>query len=305
MSDNELTLRPINDLLEKPEQFFIPAYQRGYRWTKRQVEDLLNDIRDFQKDSESALKETFYCLQPLVVRKKGEKWELVDGQQRLTTIHIILSYLEDIMKIVKKECYTLQYETREGSEEFLKAIDLERREENIDYHHMCDAYETIKDWFDNQDGTYRIKFLQTLLDNDEIGKNVKIIWYEIKENIDPVEVFTRLNIGKIPLTNAELVKALFLRSRNFSTNEVSLLQIKIAQEWDTIEKALQDDEFWYFLNNEDKYASRIEYLLELMADDFDCAKDAIHDPYYTFIAFNRQIADNGLKPQEGSAICIE
>lgn len=44
--------------------FFIPGYQRGYRWTEQQVKDLLNDINEFEPENDS-----WYCLQPLVTKK--------------------------------------------------------------------------------------------------------------------------------------------------------------------------------------------------------------------------------------------
>ena len=44
--------------------FFIPGYQRGYRWTEQQVNDLLNDINEFEPENGS-----WYCLQPLVTKK--------------------------------------------------------------------------------------------------------------------------------------------------------------------------------------------------------------------------------------------
>ena len=44
--------------------FFIPGYQRGYRWTEQQVKDLLNDINEFEPENGS-----WYCLQPLVTKK--------------------------------------------------------------------------------------------------------------------------------------------------------------------------------------------------------------------------------------------
>ena len=53
--------------------FSIPGYQRGYRWTEQQVNDLLNDINEFEPENGS-----WYCLQPLVVMKKDEKWEVID-----------------------------------------------------------------------------------------------------------------------------------------------------------------------------------------------------------------------------------
>ena len=47
--------------------FYIPAYQRGYRWTTRDVEALLDDIYEFDAGTEANPKK--YCLQPLIVKK--------------------------------------------------------------------------------------------------------------------------------------------------------------------------------------------------------------------------------------------
>ena len=101
--NNQIALKKINDILEL--NFFIPSYQRGYRWTEQQVNDLLNDIWEFINKPNKQQGE-FYCLQPIVVKtctdefvknnqlesEFDNKWyEVVDGQQRLTTIFIILS----------------------------------------------------------------------------------------------------------------------------------------------------------------------------------------------------------------------
>lgn len=78
--------------------FNIPEYQRGYRWEKKQVEDLLNDIKDFiDKRSANLVKENeFYCLQPVVVYKTGDyNYDVIDGQQRLTTLYLILQALKN------------------------------------------------------------------------------------------------------------------------------------------------------------------------------------------------------------------
>ena len=100
----ELTLKPINDLLSL--SFFIPAYQRGYRWSSRQVIELLEDVYEFC-DRKHPKDEDFYCLQPVVVKQKLDsqntvQWELVDGQQRLTTILLILGYFNnDLLRILE------------------------------------------------------------------------------------------------------------------------------------------------------------------------------------------------------------
>ena len=149
---DELKLIPVDNLLDK--NFFIPSYQRGYRWNEREVTDLLEDILEFQnKDKE---KGEFYCLQPIVVSEKENKsWEVIDGQQRLTTLCILLSYLEEARKIMFSsfEKFSISYETREkedySSKKFLEEIlnIEEENNKNIDFYHISKAYLTIKKWF--------------------------------------------------------------------------------------------------------------------------------------------------------------
>lgn len=258
--------------------FFIPGYQRGYRWTEQQVNDLLNDIDEFEPKNGS-----WYCLQPLVVmKKKDEKWKVIDGQQRITTIYLILACLGVTDK------YTIEYETRKGSMNFLENISEKAEKEakgNIDFFYMHKAYKTIEKFFEKED---KEQFEKKLLNN------VKFIWYEIDEGENPVTVFTRLNMGKIPLTNAELIKALFLNRSNFGAGEgknetLRLRQQEMASEWDTVEYTLQNDEFWLFLNQPgDNRPTRIDFIFDLI-----CKQDALKvetedigtDEYRTFRYF--------------------
>jgi hypothetical protein len=268
MTDNKIELKSIGDL--SGMNFFIPSYQRGYRWTEQQVKDLLDDIQEFIDNKRNG----FYCIQPLVVKVKdatNNQWEVIDGQQRLTTIYILLSYLE-------KPIYLIEYETRKNDEDkakdskvFLQNIKSKTEKdssENIDFHFMFVAYKTIKEWFEkgqNEKGqNEKGKFKETLL------KNVDFIWYESADE-DPIKVFTRLNIGKISLTNAELIKAMFLNKSNFQAGsdnqKIRLQQQEIAVEWDKIEYTLQNDEFWLFLNKpEYDKPTRIDFILDLLKD---------------------------------------
>ena len=291
MNNNALSLRTIDDLLA--EEFFVPAYQRGYRWTSRQVEDLLNDVLEFtQKEMKSA--KEFYCLQPVVVRAMDGKWELIDGQQRLTTIYIILSYFNARFSAdFRKQLFAIEYATRPNSKAFLENIDEERCDENIDFHHIHQSYITIRNWF--ADRANLINDIESAFLN-----RVKVIWYEVKEEIDPIDVFTRLNIGKIPLTNAELVKALLLRAKALGGNKERsrLIQLQIAQEWDEIERALQSDDLWFFLSNRDDYDNRIEFILDLMAQSLEQSEGLGSDYYKTFIAFNRWFQEENPLPED-------
>jgi uncharacterized protein with ParB-like and HNH nuclease domain len=85
---NQLVLKSVKQLFM--HNFIIPSYQRGYRWTETQVVQLLDDIWQFYKKEEKKTGE-FYCLQPIVVKQLDDKYEVIDGQQRLTTLFLIIS----------------------------------------------------------------------------------------------------------------------------------------------------------------------------------------------------------------------
>lgn len=287
---NVLLLKTINEL--NMYSFFIPSYQRGYRWSCKEVQDLLNDINDFQPKviNEENNERTWYCLQPIVVKKmNNDLYEVIDGQQRLTTIFLIWHYLnQDFVKKKQDKLFKIQYETRKNTEKFLSELSDENEidESNVDFYYISQAYKTIEEWFDNRDkdfdqGEFRSKF----------KFSSKVIWYESFEE-DSIAIFTRINIGKIPLTNAELIKALFLNSSNFGKSgeeKLRLKQLEIASEWDKIEHRLQDDRFWFFLSGSDKESNRIEFIFNLMNEEEDKT-----DSYATFRYFNTIINEGNI-----------
>ena len=290
MTMNQLRLRAIDELRE--ESFHVPAYQRGYRWTKTQVVELLEDVWDFVR-SRGKAKGEFYCLQPIVVAPlDGKSWEIVDGQQRLTTLFLVLSFFnERFTEPYRKTLYSIDYKTRPNSAVFLKDPRPERSNENIDFFHMAAAGDALREWF--RDKTAHVNDIESafLLD-------VKIIWYELAPGAKPLEVFQRLNIGKIPLTEGELVKALFLRAANFAGDESRLLQLRqlqIAHEWDAMERRLQEDDFWYFLTNQDRESNRIEFLLELCADRIKRPDGRPWRGSDIFHVFSRRLSEPGVQ----------
>lgn len=265
MSDIKLQTLLVGNITGK---FLIPSYQRGYRWTEKEVKLLLDDILSNGVNP--------YSLQPVVVRNHGDYYELIDGQQRLTTIYLIYKYFHNASNGFFDDAkFSLSYETREQSENYLRNIDLSRRDDNIDFWFIANAYETIEHYFEN-----RNKSDWTEL-NSFFDKNVRIIWYEVPENESAVDLFTRLNIGKIPLTSSELVKALFLRETD---NEIKKHQEEISLQWDNIERDLHDRRLWSFLSNEDgdRYSTRIDLLLDMMAKK----NPAERDEYFTFFYFD-------------------
>ena len=258
-------------------EFYVPAYQRGYRW-KEEVEMLLNDIHEIGEGKN-------YSLQPIVVRKIDKnRFELIDGQQRLTSIYLIFRYMMEL-KLPFQLNFSLEYETRTGSKLFLESINkdtINYQPMNIDEYFIIEAYRIIFHWFQAQ----RDEALAAFNLYKKLNERIRIIWYQIYSNNhdDSVSLFTRLNIGRIPLTNAELVKALFL-SRN--SENVNKDQLEIATEWDIIEKELHNDSLWFFITNEEPeaYATRIELIFDLMA----VKQRGQREKFFTFFHFDNEI----------------
>lgn len=337
-------------------KFLIPDYQRSYRWTRTQAKQMLDDFHEFIQagESDSKVKDGYYCLQPVVVKprtwtdseeKEIEGYEVIDGQQRLTTLYLLLTALfckdsRNKDDVAEFEMFSISYQTRSDSKEFLENIGeddkrTEKAYECIDFYHINQVFETFKTELDayNKVGFDRslIKLIlgedfiipddededyeyddegESNKDNRKIdrARNVRIIWYEIgsDEKATAEDIFTRLNIGKIPLTNAELIKASFLKESNFgkvtAVKEkeqkaqqlgIALQQNKIAEEWNEIEHKLQREDFWYFLGASDfgkEYETRIEFIFDLMANWNNDAEN-----YHTFNYFQNRLLQAGKK----------
>lgn len=312
MTDNLIETKSITEILGM--NFYIPEYQRGYRWTKHNVLQLLNDIWEYRQNG---IAKTFYCLQPVVVREKTwhdieghtiSGYELIDGQQRLTTIHRIITYLtlEHLRSDLKEEGYSenlfsIYYKTRLESKAFLESNTADYRKPDLFY--MSEAYNHIKEWFeDGKKGIPRQvkdEVLKVLLPSIIHGENggkqlpewsVQIIWYEIKDSKQKSEeLFTRLNRGKIPLTSAELIKAKFVNADSFkgiSDDDKLKQRTQLVQIWDEIENQLNNPKFWAFISNESitKYSNKIEYLFDIATNK----KPNEKDPLFSFIHFFKE-----------------
>lgn len=345
--ENIIELRNIRSL--SGMNFYIPDYQRGYRWTDTQAKQMIHDFLEFAKAEKSESNAPYYCLQPVVVKAKSwlspdgvavDGYEVIDGQQRLTTLYLLLTALfyknsNNISDARGFKLFNITYQTRSDSKQYLENIsdnDFRRSKayECIDFYHLNKVFETFEDEIENQMETGDDRTLTLLItgehlkhisneDDDEddeddelladVANNVRIIWYEIGENEKATseDIFTRLNIGKIPLTNAELIKAMFLKQTNFGKVSstvpdkeqkaqqlgIALKQNKLAEEWNLIEQKLQREDFWYFLgatSHGKEYETRIEFIFDLMAD-----WNADVEPYHTFNYFQDEIKAAGKK----------
>jgi len=318
--DNSIYQYAIGEILDG-RYFYIPSYQRGYRWTEKQVGDLLRDLLCFANDYANGVKnekqDQFYCLQPIIARPITDKsklqsifgrnfnddvschkvFEIIDGQQRLTTLFLIYKYLleqkgwsaEDLKEEeAGKELYHIFYETRDGSADFLENIADKIKEngeeiinKNVDFYYMTKAYKYIAEWIKSDGieinkryelrpslGIVRDSFFNLLNGTrDTKGGSVQVLWYEIAESNEKnnIKEFQKINTGKIRLTDAELIKGLFLLKKNFSDDDKYIKQAQLALEWEFIENTLHANNFWYFLQKKGvDMPNRIDFLFNLI-----------------------------------------
>jgi len=297
MNGQQIYLKTINELrviphLDNSITYFIPAYQRGYRWSSLQVTQLLEDIRDFSL-RKNPQPEEFYCLQPLVVKPRtADEFEVVDGQQRLTTLLLILRhFIERLPENERQPLFTIKYETRPNLHLFLEGPREEDASDNVDYLHLYEAIKAIENWFKQHES--EVEMIKAVLLN-----NTKVIWFELTEQENSVDAFTRLNVGKIPLTNEELIRALFLRSTSQEDKVAQNVRMRIAYEWDQLEKGLQADDFWYFLSNQNpRDQPRIGIIFDLFARTQGVSEEIAQDPYRLFYFFNQRMKEAGITPE--------
>lgn len=309
---NTILLLSVSQL--KGKKFVIGNYQRGYKWGKKEILELLNDIHEY--DGNSGL----YCLQPVILKPVSgsvmetieidsnnysifTENEVIDGQQRTTSLFLLLSYLQYLHAIDINLNYGIEFNTRSRSGKFLTEdlkllFDLDLSSitvEDLEHKNYADIEKVNVLWvdfianhkqYDNVDvyhfftvTCYLRKWISLFLEEDELLKQfvdkllhqVKVIWYSLDqaiENTKVIDVFLNNNKGKIRLTTSELIKALFIL--NIKSTEIKALAElhinRFALEWDSIEKKLQDDSFWYFIQpNETLYTNgtRIDYLFDL------------------------------------------
>lgn len=91
---------PLSKIFSSDFEYHIPAYQRPYAWGVEQTETLFDDLYDFFQTE----KEDSYFLGSIVLIKEDEKpyASVIDGQQRLTTLSILLAVLASYFKIAKE-----------------------------------------------------------------------------------------------------------------------------------------------------------------------------------------------------------
>lgn len=279
---------------ENIKKSIIPNYQRGYKWEISNVEDLLNDINNINNIDKNE-----HCLHNLTIIENENKWEIIDGQQRLTTIFLILKYLG-------KEYYSLSYKIRQNTEDFfnneindiIKNLkdnkykkelelfnDMKNKNNNYnkqDIYYICRALFTIYNWFNKN---YKDKPIEAFIEKLE---SVYFYKHEIKTNIKGETIFSNLNSGRVPLTYIELIKAdLIINISKLETkgneNEILINEKRnnIGRLWDEMESWLAQDEVWYWIAPKNNSVNKLLLLFNLCSELKE--GENIYEKYYNYV----------------------
>lgn len=123
-------------------KYLIPIYQRNYAWGKDEIVTLLDDISSNNNE---------YFIGSLVVREKDGVFEVIDGQQRLTTLFLILRYLKYDIK------GELKFEARQKSNETLEKICNDDKCADLPSSEIVDGFKIIEKYFSENKKTRVLK----------------------------------------------------------------------------------------------------------------------------------------------------
>lgn len=249
--------------LNEGEYFNIPEYQRGYKWSDKSITKLLDDIDSFETNGDS---DKFYCLQNITIvgDEANHEYNVVDGQQRLTTLSILLSYFEKYELIKDKLRYSIRPETQKFLEDYVwqnKNEEWESWESNWDtflqlkpefdfqdIFYIFTAYNTIRSYFSDHDNANG--FLKKLLHNVDLIVNQP-------NTKDETKLFANLNGDKVSLDGADIVRAMIVthvaREESIDIRDESKLLVMINERRVRIGMALDDITRWWTANDHIDY----------------------------------------------------
>lgn len=313
----------IGELLKKIKneriKFYIPGYQRGYKWTSIQATQLVDDLISYgvqqhlinpDGDYHPEQKVSAYYLQPIAICPRRcppvyyPSYDIIDGQQRLTTIWLLLYVCFSNQKKndnIEEPNYAINYESFAGWQDKFKDCNGfdSFKKKSLNHFHIYEVYKTFDERIGQSRGQNKKNKIKVLTLYNLLLNHVKIIWSDISSDgsslkSEDIKTFTNLNSGKIPLTCGELIKGLVLQKNNYlearakadsqivdedlrllsaikellnNSRESKQLYDRIAREWDAYERDLHDESLWHFIYNKESnyvFDTRLEYIFNLI-----------------------------------------
>lgn len=299
------------------EYYNIPLYQRGYKWSTKEVVKLLDDINGFNQSEDK-----FYCLQNITIVPNENYFNVVDGQQRLSTLTLFLSSLGET-ELVKNKLKFPDNSIRTETNNFISEIiigksclieefnwdDFITENEQYDHQdifHLFHAYQAIDDWFLEDGKPTKNDFKLKLVNS------VKLIINKIDTKNDEEEIFGNLNSKRIPLDGADLFRAILITrvaseegKKDANIKDIIQLnekRIKIGWEFDVINN-------WWSQDYVKSYFENFISIKEITTSDlklFDTKKHPINLLLFLFAESQgeKQISLDFIERYNNSALSL-
>ncbi len=277
-------------------KYLIPSYQRGYKWASNddgKVTILLNDLK-----KAFDLKKKEYYLQYITVKETKDQTdlsvlELIDGQQRLTTLSILIAVVNSILTEEDLEDFAndkLNYEVRgnffqdaihSNLKNYLADGWVEQEDFSQDKHYIISAARRINEYVNGIEN--KKSFFNFIADD------VKII-VNVVDKGDSERVFSNLNSNKVSLTEAELIKGILLtkvsrgEDKRKRFREITEERMKLGMLWDEMARWCNSPEVrnFYFDNKNDGMTELMKFALYYKYPDnsYDEKKDPKDYPLF-------------------------
>lgn len=211
---DKIKIQSIMQLLDT-EKLKVPSYQRPYKWSEKNIDDLLTDIENaLERQRELGIlgnSEFKFRVGTVLLHNNTEKdsIDIVDGQQRTITFSLLLRYLQHSLN--------LQSNT--------KFVELNL--ENIyTKYNLCKNYDHIKDWFSLKDDSFKKRVL------DALSNLLEVVVITVEEEAEAFQLFDSQNSRGKALYPHDLLKAYHLREMN---NDLFEMQ-RVVEDWEEMDQ---------------------------------------------------------------------
>lgn len=216
--ENKIEEIKVSDIFNN-SRYIVPIYQRNYAWGSHEIKQLIDDINDTITQDDKK-----YYLGTLIVnRQKNGTFEVIDGQQRLTTLYLIKKYCDsgfdpDVGKLL--------FEAREKYKRTFQHTNLSNINKDNDYYaqEIISGYKYIED---NFEGETKDQAKQNKEDFKKKLEHTYLVRVQVPENIDLNHYFEIMNTRGEQLEPHEIIKAKILEV--LETQEDKVVAAKI---WD-------------------------------------------------------------------------
>ncbi|MDR0483728.1 MAG: DUF262 domain-containing HNH endonuclease family protein [Alphaproteobacteria bacterium] len=262
MSKEELPFYNIKDLFSNKNNYEIPIYQRNYAWGGNEIRQLIVDIKDKSVKNKENKENKDYYIGTLIVNKKEKDnkviYEVIDGQQRLTTLSILLSVIKNEYKNIDISWYQqnlLSFASRPNSTKTLDNI-FNGKTDNIENNSdsIISGYEICKNELSKLENIKIQDFCEYLFNK------VKILQIEVLPNTDLNHYFEIMNTRGKQLEPVDILKARCLSI--LGNNKDSSIFTLIWEACSNMEKYIQ-----YGFNTELRKSIFKDNLNELISEE--------------------------------------